>query len=126
MDWKLELLVVPVSDVDRAKSFYIEQAGFGLDVDYRAGEVSRRAADSAGLGVLDRTHAIEYRGRDPPGPAPGRLGHRRGARRTPRSGDGRQRDLPFRVGESGARGLIPNGTTTGRSSPSATPTATAG
>jgi predicted enzyme related to lactoylglutathione lyase len=38
MDWKLELLVVPVSDVDRAKSFYIEQAGFGLDVDHSAGE----------------------------------------------------------------------------------------
>jgi predicted enzyme related to lactoylglutathione lyase len=38
VDWKLELLVVPVSDVDRAKSFYIEQAGFTLDVDHRAGE----------------------------------------------------------------------------------------
>ena len=38
MDWKLELIVVPVSDVDRAKAFYMEQAGFGLDVDNRAGE----------------------------------------------------------------------------------------
>lgn len=38
MDWKLELIVVPVSDVDRAKAFYIEQAGFNLDVDHRAGE----------------------------------------------------------------------------------------
>ncbi|TMD94965.1 MAG: VOC family protein [Chloroflexi bacterium] len=38
MDWKLELVVVPVSDVDRAKAFYIEQAGFGLDVDHSAGE----------------------------------------------------------------------------------------
>ncbi len=38
MDWKLELVVVPVSDVDRAKAFYIEQAGFHLDVDHRAGE----------------------------------------------------------------------------------------
>ena len=37
MDWKLELVVVPVSDVDRAKEFYVEQVGFGLDVDYRAG-----------------------------------------------------------------------------------------
>ena len=33
MDWKLELVVVPVSDVDRAKAFYTEQAGFGVDVD---------------------------------------------------------------------------------------------
>jgi catechol 2,3-dioxygenase-like lactoylglutathione lyase family enzyme len=38
MDWKLELVVVPVSDIDRAKTFYIERAGFGLDVDHRAGE----------------------------------------------------------------------------------------
>ena len=38
MDWKLALVVVPVSDVDRAKSFYMERAGFGLDVDHRAGE----------------------------------------------------------------------------------------
>jgi catechol 2,3-dioxygenase-like lactoylglutathione lyase family enzyme len=38
MDWKLELIVVPVADVDRAKSFYIEQAGFRLLVDHSAGE----------------------------------------------------------------------------------------
>ena len=37
MDMKLELVVVPVSDVDRAKEFY-ERAGFRLDVDHRAGE----------------------------------------------------------------------------------------
>jgi catechol 2,3-dioxygenase-like lactoylglutathione lyase family enzyme len=33
MDWTLELIVVPVSDVDRAKAFYMEQAGFELLVD---------------------------------------------------------------------------------------------
>jgi catechol 2,3-dioxygenase-like lactoylglutathione lyase family enzyme len=38
VDWKLELVVVPVSDIDRAKAFYVEQAGFHLDVDHRAGE----------------------------------------------------------------------------------------
>lgn len=38
MDWKLELVVVPVSDVDRAKTFYTEKAGFKVDVDHRAGE----------------------------------------------------------------------------------------
>ena len=38
MDWKLELVVVPVSDVDRAKAFYLERAGFDLIVDHRAGE----------------------------------------------------------------------------------------
>jgi len=38
MDWKLELIVVPVSDVDPAKAFYAEQVGFVVDVDHRAGE----------------------------------------------------------------------------------------
>jgi len=33
MDWKLELVAVPVTDVDRAKAFYIDRAGFVLDVD---------------------------------------------------------------------------------------------
>ena len=38
MDFKLELVVIPVSDVDRAKAFYSEQVGFNVDVDHRAGE----------------------------------------------------------------------------------------
>lgn len=38
MEWKLELIVIPVSDVDRAKDFYIEQAGFNLDIDHSAGD----------------------------------------------------------------------------------------
>ena len=38
MDFKLELVLVPVSDVDRAKTFYTEQAGFELHVDHRAGD----------------------------------------------------------------------------------------
>lgn len=38
MDWKLELVVVPVADVDRAKRFYSEQVGFAVDVDHRAGD----------------------------------------------------------------------------------------
>jgi catechol 2,3-dioxygenase-like lactoylglutathione lyase family enzyme len=33
MDMKLEVVVVPVSDVDRAKAFYVDQVGFHLDVD---------------------------------------------------------------------------------------------
>ncbi len=41
MDYRLELIVVPVSDVDRAKAFYSEQAGFKLDVDYSAGDEFR-------------------------------------------------------------------------------------
>jgi catechol 2,3-dioxygenase-like lactoylglutathione lyase family enzyme len=38
VEWKLELVVVPVSDVDRAKAFYLEEAGFDLIVDHSAGE----------------------------------------------------------------------------------------
>jgi catechol 2,3-dioxygenase-like lactoylglutathione lyase family enzyme len=38
VDWKLELIVVPVADIDRAKAFYVERAGFDLLVDHRAGE----------------------------------------------------------------------------------------
>lgn len=38
MDWKLELVVVPVADVDRAKTFYTEKLGFNLDVDHSAGD----------------------------------------------------------------------------------------
>jgi catechol 2,3-dioxygenase-like lactoylglutathione lyase family enzyme len=38
MDWKLELVVVPVTDIDRAKQFYGEQVGFHVDVDHRAGD----------------------------------------------------------------------------------------
>ena len=34
MDWKIELISVPVSDVDRAKAFYTEQAGFNADHDH--------------------------------------------------------------------------------------------
>lgn len=34
MDWKIELIGIPVSDVDRAKAFYTEQAGFNADHDH--------------------------------------------------------------------------------------------
>ena len=40
MDFKLELVVIPVTDVDRAKAFY-EGIGFRLDVDHRASEEFR-------------------------------------------------------------------------------------
>ena len=38
MDFKLELVLLPVSDIDRAKAFYTEKAGFDLHVDHRAGD----------------------------------------------------------------------------------------
>ncbi len=36
MDWKLELVPIPVSDVDRAKAFYAEKVGFNVDLDVSA------------------------------------------------------------------------------------------
>jgi catechol 2,3-dioxygenase-like lactoylglutathione lyase family enzyme len=41
MDWKLELVPLPVSDVDRAKAFYTEKAGFELDHDYKGNDEMR-------------------------------------------------------------------------------------
>ena len=38
MDWTLEVVVVPVSDVDRAIAFYRDQLGFNLDHDTRAAD----------------------------------------------------------------------------------------
>jgi predicted enzyme related to lactoylglutathione lyase len=38
MDWKIELVAIPVSDVDRAKTFYTEKAGFNADHDYQVNE----------------------------------------------------------------------------------------
>ena len=38
MDWKLELIILPVVDIDRAKQFYLDKLGFTLDVDHSAGE----------------------------------------------------------------------------------------
>lgn len=38
MDFKLELIVLPVADVDKVKTFYLDNAGFRLDVDHQAGD----------------------------------------------------------------------------------------
>jgi catechol 2,3-dioxygenase-like lactoylglutathione lyase family enzyme len=38
MDWKLELVPLPVTDVDRAKAFYVDQVGFVADHDHRVSE----------------------------------------------------------------------------------------
>jgi catechol 2,3-dioxygenase-like lactoylglutathione lyase family enzyme len=62
MDYKLELVLLPVADVDRAKDFYVEQCGFKLDVDHRAGESFRivqltppgsACSVTVGTGILD-------------------------------------------------------------------------
>lgn len=62
MDYKLELVLIPVTDVDRAKTFYTEKVGFNLDVDHRAGDNFRvvqmtppgsSCSISVGIGLTD-------------------------------------------------------------------------
>ncbi len=87
MDWKLELIVVPAADVDRAKAFYTDSAGFTLLVDHSAGEdfrvvqptPSRRAARATGGG---QTRAAPARaGRRARSASPPATGRRRAGRR---------------------------------------------
>ena len=41
MDWKIEPVAIPVTDVDRAKAFYVDQVGFNADHDYQVNESLR-------------------------------------------------------------------------------------
>ena len=41
MDWKLELVAIPVTDVDRAKDFYVNKVGFGADHDHQVNDELR-------------------------------------------------------------------------------------
>jgi predicted enzyme related to lactoylglutathione lyase len=63
MDWKLELITVPVSDVDRAKAFHSEQVGFHLDHDHQVTDELRfvqltppgsACSISIGTGITDK------------------------------------------------------------------------
>ncbi|HVL25871.1 MAG TPA: glyoxalase superfamily protein [Thermomicrobiales bacterium] len=38
MDWKIELIMIPVSDVDRAKAFYVDKCGFNADHDHQVND----------------------------------------------------------------------------------------
>jgi catechol 2,3-dioxygenase-like lactoylglutathione lyase family enzyme len=70
MDLKLELVLIPVSDVDRAKGFYTEKAGFNLDVDHQPSDEFRvvqmtppgsACSITIGIGITDATPG-SYRG----------------------------------------------------------------
>jgi catechol 2,3-dioxygenase-like lactoylglutathione lyase family enzyme len=41
MDWKIEVVTIPVSDIDRAIEFYAEKVGFNVDIDFRVSEEVR-------------------------------------------------------------------------------------
>jgi catechol 2,3-dioxygenase-like lactoylglutathione lyase family enzyme len=62
VDWKLELVLLPVADVDRAKAFYSHQLGFNVDVDHQASDAFRvvqltppgsACSISIGIGITD-------------------------------------------------------------------------
>lgn len=62
MDWKIELVGIPVSDVERAKAFYTEQVGFVLDHDHKVSDDLRfiqltppgsACSITIGVGVID-------------------------------------------------------------------------
>ena len=64
MEMKLELVAVPVSDVDRAKAFYTDQVGFNLDYDHAVNETLRfvqltppgsACSIAIGTGLTDKT-----------------------------------------------------------------------
>lgn len=59
MDWKIELIPVPVTDIDRAKAFYVEQVGFHDDHDHTVSDelrfVQLTPPGSACSIVLDKT-----------------------------------------------------------------------
>ena len=70
MDYRLELVLIPVSDVDRAKAFYTERMGFALDVDHQPNEQFRvvqmtppgsACSITLGIGITDAEPG-SYRG----------------------------------------------------------------
>ncbi|MEX2458802.1 MAG: glyoxalase superfamily protein [Actinomycetota bacterium] len=70
MDYKLELVLIPVADVDRAKAFYTEKVGFTLDVDHQPNDEFRvvqmtppgsAASITIGIGITDAAPG-SYRG----------------------------------------------------------------
>ena len=62
MNWTIEVVLIPVTDVDRAKAFYADQLGFNVDVDHKASDAFRivqltppgsHCSISLGIGITD-------------------------------------------------------------------------
>ena len=70
MDYKLELVLIRVSDPDRAKRFYLEQVGFDLLVDTPTGLPGQRVVQMTRPARRGRSGTA--RGLPPPSPAPSR------------------------------------------------------
>ena len=129
MDLKIEVILIPVTDVDRAKEFYSEKLGFNVDVDHKAGEDFRvvqltppgsACSISIGKGITDaepgsvRRHAHR------------RQGHRGRACSAQRCRRRRQPRTALRERAADARAGPRTMPTTARTSSSATRMATPG
>src|ERR1039457_4393731 len=100
MDWKIELVAIPVTDVDRAKAVYVDQVGFNADHDHRISDslrfVQLTPPGSAcsivmGVGITDMTPGSQKGGADGGG------GRRRSARAAAQ---------PWRCGERDRRPTV--------------------
>ena len=82
MEGKLELILLPVADVDRAKAFYVDTCGFDQIVDHAPNEHFRIVqCQPVGVGVRDRVrhrHPARHAARLGAGPARDGHRHRRG------------------------------------------------
>ena len=127
VDFKLEAIVIPVSDVDRAKAFYAEQCGFVCDVDHPPSESFRSSS----------SRRLAPRARSPSGsgcrrrrPAATRACTCRSdieAGRAELAARGLDISEPFHFGPEGkTTGSTHHAATSGRTARSATPTAMAG
>ena len=60
MDWKIELVAIPVTNVDRAKAFYVEQVGFHADHDHQVTEMPPGSQKGVQVVVEDAEAARKY------------------------------------------------------------------
>ena len=88
MNWTLEVVVVPVSDVDRAKTFYAEKLGFAVDHDTRISDTYRvvqLTPPGSGCSIVVGEGVVHMQPGSLKGPAAGGQGPPRGAGPTPRA-----------------------------------------
>jgi catechol 2,3-dioxygenase-like lactoylglutathione lyase family enzyme len=82
-EMRLELVAVPVSDIDRSKDFYVEKVGFNPDHDHRVSDEVRfvqLTPPGSGCSIALTTGAHEMEPRNLRGAADGGRGRRRGPR----------------------------------------------
>ena len=60
MELSVEVITLPVSDVERALRFYVDRVGFALDVDYSPNEAFRVVQLTAGIKLLDTDRSRTY------------------------------------------------------------------